>query len=106
MRLAKALIRLRVCAGWSGPLLVVRTTLLEISCHGFFQFGYMGESFLNLNFEDRKSSCFEILRKRTTFCGCSLAETGTGLGGFMVYMVLCPGAQEGSTGSGSGLNVS
>ena len=33
-RLAKALISLRVCAGWSEPLLVAHTTLLEISCHG------------------------------------------------------------------------
>ena len=33
-RRAKALIRLRVCAGWSEPLLVAHTTLLEISCHG------------------------------------------------------------------------
>ena len=31
-RLAKALIRLRVYAGWSEPLLVSHTTLLEISC--------------------------------------------------------------------------
>ena len=35
-RLAKALISLCVCAGWSEPLLVARTTLLEISCHGSF----------------------------------------------------------------------
>ena len=34
MRLEKALISLRVCAGWSEPLLVAHTTLLEISCHG------------------------------------------------------------------------
>ena len=33
-RLAKALIRLRVCAGWFEPLLVAHTTLLEISCPG------------------------------------------------------------------------
>ena len=33
-RLAKALIRLRVCAGWSEALLVAHTTLLEISCTG------------------------------------------------------------------------
>ena len=33
-RLAKALIRLRLCAGWSKPLLVAHTTLLEISCGG------------------------------------------------------------------------
>ena len=33
-RLAKALIRLRICAGWSEPLLVAHTTLLEISCRG------------------------------------------------------------------------
>ena len=31
-RLAKALIRLRLCAGCSEALLVVQTTLLEISC--------------------------------------------------------------------------
>ena len=31
---AKVLIRLRVCAGWSEPLLVAHTTMLEISCHG------------------------------------------------------------------------
>ena len=33
-RQAKALISLRVCAGWSEPLLVVHTSLLEISCRG------------------------------------------------------------------------
>ena len=33
-RQAKALIRLRVCAGWSEPLLVAHTTLLEITCRG------------------------------------------------------------------------
>ena len=32
-RQAKALIRLRICADWSEPLLVAHTTLLEISCH-------------------------------------------------------------------------
>ena len=32
-RLAMALIRLRVCAGWSEALLVEHTTLLEILCH-------------------------------------------------------------------------
>ena len=31
-QLAKALIRLRICAYWSEPLLVAHTTLLEISC--------------------------------------------------------------------------
>ena len=33
-RLAKAQIRLHICAGLSEPLLVAHTTLLEISCHG------------------------------------------------------------------------
>ena len=33
-RVAKALIRLRVCVGWSETLLVAHTTLLEISCGG------------------------------------------------------------------------
>ena len=35
-QLANALIGLRVCSGWSEPLLVAHTTLLEISCHGSF----------------------------------------------------------------------
>ena len=33
-RLAKALIRLRVCAGRFDPMLVAHNTLLEISCRG------------------------------------------------------------------------
>ena len=33
-RLANALIRLRICAGWPEPLLVTHTLLLEISCRG------------------------------------------------------------------------
>ena len=33
-RLANALIRLHVCAGWSEPLLVTQTTLMEILCCG------------------------------------------------------------------------
>ena len=33
-RQAKALIRLRVCAGWSEALLVAHTKLLEILCTG------------------------------------------------------------------------
>ena len=33
-RPAKALISLRVCAGWSDPLLVAQAKLLEISYHG------------------------------------------------------------------------
>ena len=37
-RLAKALIRLRICADWSEPLLVAHTTLLEISCLGSVNF--------------------------------------------------------------------
>ena len=37
-RLAKALISLRLCAGWSEPLLVAYTILLEISCTGSFVF--------------------------------------------------------------------
>ena len=35
-RLAKALIRLRICAGWSKPLVLAHTTLLEISYFGPF----------------------------------------------------------------------
>ena len=40
-QLAKVLIRLRICAGWSEALLVAHTTLLEISCRG-------SNDFLNL----------------------------------------------------------
>ena len=35
-RLVMALIRLRVCAGWSKALLVIHTTFLEIPCHGSY----------------------------------------------------------------------
>ena len=35
----KALIRLRVCAGWSEPLLVAHTKLSEISCRGSYARG-------------------------------------------------------------------
>ena len=35
-RQAKALSSLRVCPGWSEPLLVAHTTLLDISCQGSF----------------------------------------------------------------------
>ena len=35
-RLAKALIRLRVCTGCSEALLVAHTTSLEIPCHGSY----------------------------------------------------------------------
>ena len=35
-RQARALIRLRVCAGWFEPLLVAQSTLFEISCCGSY----------------------------------------------------------------------
>ena len=44
-RLAKALIRLRICAGWSELLLVAPTALLEISCHGSYWFYIKREDF-------------------------------------------------------------
>ena len=37
-----ALIRLRVCAGWSEPLLVAHTTLLEISSRGSYVTAFDG----------------------------------------------------------------
>ena len=33
-RIANALIRLRICTGWSEALQIAHTTLLEIPCHG------------------------------------------------------------------------
>ena len=40
-RRVKALIRLRVCAGWSEPLLVSHITLLKISSNGSFNNKFM-----------------------------------------------------------------
>ena len=42
-----------------------------------------------------------VFQWRHNVCGCSLAVTSTGPGEFMVFVVLCLGAPEGSTGSGS-----
>ena len=39
-------------------------------------------------------------------CVSSLAVTSSVLGEFMFFVVLCPGAPEGSTGSGSGFKAS
>ena len=44
--LAKAQIRLRICAGWSEPLMVAHTTLLEIPCRSsnvLWTFGFIFE---------------------------------------------------------------
>ena len=49
-RLAKALIRLGACAGWSGPLLVAHTTLLEISCRGSIIFSLTKRCLNSLSF--------------------------------------------------------
>ena len=43
--IAKALIRLRICAGRSEPLLVAHTTLLEIACRGSSTLGLHLRSF-------------------------------------------------------------
>ena len=53
-RLAKALIRLRVCAGWSKPLLVAHYTLFEISCRGSVLFSVI--SFRIVNFRNSSVS--------------------------------------------------
>ena len=48
-RLAKAVIRLWVCAGWSEALLVAHTTLLQISCCGSYNLNEMLKQDLNRN---------------------------------------------------------
>ena len=55
-RLVKALIRLRVCTGWSEPLLVTHTctTLLEISCRGSLLMQYISAEKLSTIMEQRK----------------------------------------------------
>ena len=45
-RLAVALIRLRICAGWSEPMLVAHTTLLEISLRNMYVTGFIQSYFL------------------------------------------------------------
>ena len=55
--LAKALIRLRVCAGWSESLLVAHTTLLEISSRGLFSCADSKELVHNVD-----KSCFSVVR--------------------------------------------
>ena len=66
-RLAKALIRLRVRAGWSEPLLVAHTTLLEISCHGSFCVLYSSSilshySHTHATFQSEALSSFKVER--------------------------------------------
>ena len=50
-RLAKALIRLPVCAGWSEPLLAAHTTLLEISRPGSYRESIMDACLLLTSFK-------------------------------------------------------
>ena len=59
-RLAKALISLRVCAGWSAPLLVAHTTLLDITCHGPF---HLREAVIRKEKSNKKSLIQEIFLK-------------------------------------------
>ena len=54
-RQAKALISQRVCPGWSEPLLVAHTTLLEISCRGSYCLALLIMSFTKLSLEATKS---------------------------------------------------
>ena len=59
-RLAKALIRLCVCAGWSGAFLVAHTTLLEISCHGSIMFEPNHLGLLIINVKERDIQILEM----------------------------------------------
>ena len=63
-RLANDPIRLRVCAGLSEPLLVVHTTLLEVSCCGSNKFSLRNKKNIYINFAPlhvsrdlRKATC-------------------------------------------------
>ena len=62
-RLTKALIRLRVCAGWSEALLVAHTTLLEISCYVHLS---DTETFRNSDFNPKQ--LFVNMGIPTTWC--------------------------------------
>ena len=53
-RLAKALISLRECAGWSAALLVAHTTLLKISCHD----SYIELQLLHFHFAKVTCHCY------------------------------------------------
>ena len=57
-QLAKALIRLRVCEGWSELLLVAHTTLLEISCRGLFTVNNKSHYFSQL--DQYKNNLYQV----------------------------------------------
>ena len=62
-RLARALISLRVCAGWSEPLLVAHITLLKISCHGSYCHDY------GFQWVDNSDHSIYIGKITSNFCG-------------------------------------
>ena len=64
-RQTKALIRLRVYAGWSVPLLVAHATLLEISCCGSILFNQL-LLIAQRNSETVKLRVIQLLLKTTT----------------------------------------
>ena len=50
--------------------------------------------------------CPSVIRLYSIVCG-RVPCTSTGwVGGFMLFVVLCPGTPEGSTGSGTGFKAS
>ena len=65
-RLAKALIRLRVCAGWSEALLAAHTTLLEIAWTGSDHFYIM--EYLHWQFEPLECNLLEIGKPHLQWC--------------------------------------
>ena len=72
-RLAKALIGLRVYAGWSEALLVVHTTLLEISCRGSHLVSYKWRTIaLNLIKHMYKCMQFQITSTRVVNLGTTI----------------------------------
>ena len=60
--LAKALISLRVCAGWSEPLLVAHTILLEISCYASYMYKDLDQLSLSSHHQ-----CFSCPKYRYVF---------------------------------------
>ena len=62
------LISLHVCAGWSEPLLVAHTTLLEISCHSS-NFSYQGWNSQNACQNSIQGRLIRLLPKKQSDLG-------------------------------------
>ena len=74
-RLAKALIRLRQCAGLSDALLVVHTTLLEISSRDSFNCTFFVMQSARFGREKERADCFNFFQIHSSVKGLYALKT-------------------------------